>query len=719
VLAFCSLHHPVRPVHPICNGSRIFILPSRIRPKTVMLITSRLCTMQNRTHNLTSIARGDFPCILFLAFLSAGVRAQPVPEPAARPQASEPTFQIFKYQHAVGKEVDDCKHEAAATHCHAHFQLDFTGSSISLDANIQTGAAFQPILYSAKGRNSTRSFVDLEVSIDGQQGRVIDNGLARSVALPSIFFTLQQNVPVITQELLFGYWQAHGHPARIALLPEGEVRIRPRGAMKITGSSAETLTRYSVHGVTWGDETVWLSGNGEIAAVVGGDAEEDRIEIVRPRYATRLKDFANQAAADAVADLESAMRGLKPTASGTYALTHATVINPAGDAAPQHNVTLLVSGGKLTAVGADLNTPPGTTIVDLAGKFVLPGLWDTHAHFEQWEWGPACLASGITTVRDVGNEIEFLVPIRQSLNSGRGLGPYMHAAGLIDSDPGSLTSEHAEDAGQARFIVQRYHELGYEQIKIYQSLKPELIPVVAAEAHRLGMTVTGHIPTGTDALNAVRNGMDQINHISFVARVMRPQGSTAIRAESEQARTALGIFLEHHTVVEPTLARGEYNGHPRRCPFGDLEASASFLPPPLALILNNAGVTEDREQRAVVSLQTALHTTKILYDAGIPILAGSDQVVPGFSIHRELELLVRAGLSPLQAIRTATTIPAKIFGISDIGAIEAGKRADLLVLDANPLDDISNIRRVYLTITAGTAFQPNPLRQVAGYRPWP
>jgi hypothetical protein len=183
----------------------------------------------------------------------------------------------------------------------------------------------------------------------------------------------------------------------------------------------------------------------------------------------------------------------------------------------------LVNGGKLTAVGTDIKIPPGTTIVDLAGKFVLPGLWDTHAHFEQWEWGPACLASGVTTVRDVGNEIEFPVPIRQSLNSGRGLGPYMHAAGLIDSDPGSLTSEHAEDAERARFIVQRYHQLGYEQIKIYQSLRPELIPVVAAEAHRLGMAVTGHIPTRTDALTAVRNGMDQINHISFVTRVMRPQ----------------------------------------------------------------------------------------------------------------------------------------------------------------------------------------------------
>jgi len=190
----------------------------------------------------------------------------------------------------------------------------------------------------------------------------------------------------------------------------------------------------------------------------------------------------------------------------------------------------------------------------------------------------------VTNVRDVGNEIEFLVPIRRSLNSGAGLGPQMRAAGLIDSDPGSLTSEHAEDADRARSIVRRYHDLGYEQIKIYQSLKPKLIPVVTAEAHRLGMTITGHIPTGTDALSAVRAAMDQINHILFVTRVMRAQGAAGVRADSEEARTALQLFVDRHTVIEPTLARGEYNTHPRRLPFRDLEPSVAFLPPALAII---------------------------------------------------------------------------------------------------------------------------------------
>src|SRR6266568_4435326 len=376
---------------------------------------------------------------------------------------------------------------------------------------------------------------------------------------------------------------------------------------------------------------------------------------------------------------------------------------------PLCDVTVLVRQGKIAAVGRNITLPANVRTLDAHGKFILPGLWDTHAHFEQWEWGPAFLACGITTVRDVGNETEFLVPIRRSLNSGRGLGPRIYAAGLIDSDPGSLTSEHAEDAGKARAIVRRYQALGFQEIKIYQSLKPALIPIVTAEAHRLGMKVTGHIPTGTDALTGVRDGMDMINHISFVTRVMRPQGATGFRADSPEALQAIRLFREHHTIIEPTLARSEFNLHPQRRPFSEIEPSVARLAPELAIILNNSGISQDREERAAIALQTALDTTKILHDAGIPILAGSDQVVPGSSLHRELELLVRAGLTPIEAIRAATTIPNHVLGVTDAGAIAAGQRADLVVLDASPLDDISNIRRVRWTVIGGRVLDPNRL----------
>ena len=648
------------------------------------------------------IGRISSSIIIFVVFVLATI---------ASPTEPTPTFLIFKYQHIVGKEMDDCHHDAKGRRCHSHFQLDFTGSSISLDADIETDPSFQPVSYIARGQNSTRSFVDLNVAIEGQLATINESGVKRSLSLPAKFFTLQQNVPILSQELLLNYWLNHGRPNRIRILPAGEVRIWPRGTDQLPGYAGERLTRYTVHGVTWGNETAWLNSQGEIAAVVGADAEEDRVEVVRPRYRSVLQEFVNRAAADAVADLQSAA-SVRPLATGAFALTHATLINPATDDAPLQDVTILVRNGLIDTVGPNLSLPRHVRVLDARGKFILPGLWDTHAHFEQWEWGPAYLACGITSVRDVGNEIEFLVPIRGSLNSGRGLGPRMYAAGLIDSDPGSLTSEHAETRDAARAIVRRYHDLGYQEIKIYQSLKPELIPIVTAEAHRLGMKVTGHIPTGTDALTAVRDGMDMINHISFVTRVMRPQGATGVRADSPEALQAIRLFRDHHTIIEPTLARSEFNLHPQRLSFSSIEPSVTRLPSELAIILNNSGVSQDREERAAIALQTALDTTKILHGAGVPILAGSDQVVPGSSLHRELELLVRAGLTPIEAIRAATKNPKELLGVADSGVIAAGERADLIVLDANPLDNISNIRRVHWTVIGGKLFNPSALWSV-------
>src|SRR5207237_9648162 len=379
------------------------------------------------------IGRVSFSLVIFVVFALATI---------ASPTEPTPTFLIFKYQHIVGKEIDDCHHDAKGRRCHSHFQLDFTGSSISLDADIETDPFFQPRSYVAKGQNSTRSYVDLNVTIEGQRATLNESGVTRSLSLPAKFFTLQQEIPILTQELLLAYWRDHGRPNRIRILPAGEVGIWQRGSDQLSGSAGERLTRYTIHGVTSGNATVWLNSQGQIAAVVGADAEEDRVEVVRPRYQSALKQFVRWAAVDALADLQSVAASVRPLATGTFVLAHATLINPATDGAPLQDVTILVRNGVIDKVGPNLSLPRHVRALDARGKFILPGLWDTHAHFEQWEWGPAYLASGITSVRDVGNEIEFLVPIRESLNSGRGLGPRMYAAGLIDSDPGSLTSEH-------------------------------------------------------------------------------------------------------------------------------------------------------------------------------------------------------------------------------------------------------------------------------------
>src|SRR5581483_11463620 len=143
--------------------------------------------------------------------------------------------------------------------------------------------------------------------------------------------------------------------------------------------------------------------------------------------------------------------------------------------------------------------------------------------FEQVEWGPIYLAAGATTVRDVGNEFEFITAVRDAIRDGHGLGPRIVMAGVVDGDgPAALGVERVNNADQAKYWVDRYHTAGFQQMKIYSSMKQPNVAAVCAEAHKLGMTVTGHVPIGMDTYDAVNSGMDQINHVSFILHSMLP-----------------------------------------------------------------------------------------------------------------------------------------------------------------------------------------------------
>jgi hypothetical protein len=299
----------------------------------------------------------------------------------------------------------------------------------------------------------------------------------------------------------------------------------------------------------------------------------------------------------------------------------------------------------------------------------------------------------------------------------------MLLAGLIDGAPNGLGVHLAGTPDQARAAVRRYHDAGYVQIKIYQSVPPALVAVIADEAHRLGMTVTGHVPTGMNAIQFVEAGADQINHFGYMLSVMLPppqpgQPRPALDTTTEAARAAIALFKAHHTVVDPTLARSEQNAHPKDSLFSVYEPGAADAPPELADVLNASGSPTNGATIRMSNLARGIAALGTLHAAGIPVIAGTDLVVPGHSIARELELYVRGGFTPLEAIQAATLVPARVMGLDkESGTIEPGKRADLVILDANPLENISNLRRVSHVIAAGRMYDPAPLWRAAGFTP--
>jgi imidazolonepropionase-like amidohydrolase len=421
---------------------------------------------------------------------------------------------------------------------------------------------------------------------------------------------------------------------------------------------------------------------------------------------------------------------MRPAHQGKFAIVGATLIDGTGKAAVA-DAAVVIEDGRITAVGgrSQVKIPRGVAVIDARGRTLLPGLWEMHAHYVQVELGPAYLAAGVTTARDCGNDFDFIVPVRDAINSGRGLGPRMLLAGYVDGEGETgLGAIRARTPEEAREVVGRYHRAGFEQIKIYGNavIKPEVIAAITAEAHRLGMTVTGHVPRGMNALQAVEAGFDQINHLGFITRVMlprdfRPQPGAPppqIDFNSAEAKHALQFFKERGTVIEPTFARFELNTHPIDTPFAAFEPSLPKVPRELADILNHTGVPATAASRARAQAERAGEVLLALHRAGIPIIAGIDLVVPGHSLHRELELYVKAGLTPMEAIQTATMAAARAMKLDkEAGTIEVGKRADLILLDRNPIEAISNLRSVRFVIANGRMYDCAALWQSVGFKP--
>ena len=274
----------------------------------------------------------------------------------------------------------------------------------------------------------------------------------------------------------------------------------------------------------------------------------------------------------------------------------------------------------------------------------------------------------------------------------------------------------------------KYHDAGFQQMKIYSSVKLDEIRAVAEEAHRLGMTVTGHIPAGINAYQAIDAGQDQVNHIGYIVDIMLPplpanaNGLDALKAKgdidlnSPEVTKALAFLVEHHTVVDPTLALSELFTATTSHPPVSIEPGVAKVAPELVTILGGAGPPSSTTPLAEKSFAKDVAIVGALHHAGIPIVAGTDQAIPGHSLHREIELYVQAGFTPMEAIQSATIVPARVMGLDkELGTVEAGKRADLIIVDGNPLESIHNIRKVEFVITNGTMYNSAELWRSVGF----
>ena len=410
----------------------------------------------------------------------------------------------------------------------------------------------------------------------------------------------------------------------------------------------------------------------------------------------------------------------RPRRDVVVAITNVTLIDVASGA-HQIAMTVLMKADRISGVGRAIPVPPEAVRVDGTGKFLIPGLWDMHAHHQATgrESLGLFLANGVVGTRDMGSDVNFILLLRDRINSGELLGPEIVAAGPIldDAPPDWPFRRRVTNAQDARQAVRDLKRLGVDFIKVHDHTPREAYFAIADEAPKLGLPFAGHVPITITIEEAARSGIKSIEHLANF-RVFRDcsgnEPYSAVRCRPLFDRLAARGVWETPTITFSHLIPDLFTGKP--LPHAEY-ASDSLL----EVTRKNAEASNLDEQELSffrTNSQTSLVAIHDLLTTGSRFLVGCDGLVPGFCLHDELEAMTTAGLSPLQAIQTATINPAKFLGREKTqGTIEVGKRADLVLLEADPLTDIRNTRRIVSVIVRGQLFlRPDINRIIAAHR---
>jgi imidazolonepropionase-like amidohydrolase len=410
-------------------------------------------------------------------------------------------------------------------------------------------------------------------------------------------------------------------------------------------------------------------------------------------------------------------------------------------------MAVAIRSGRIQSIAKSGSSPipKGAQVVDGGGRYLIPGLWDMHVHMVFGDWIPKdervilplFVANGITGVRDMGGDLETLRSWRSLIAAGKLLGPRLVIAGpMLDGPvPRFPSSAPVKDAADARKIVDELKRDGADFIKIQSLIPRDGYFAAADEAKKLGIPFVGHVPDTVRASEASNAGQHSIEHLTGIfegcssvedALMKGPKGPGRFVATYDKSRASslIALLAKNQTWQVPTLVweHGQW-----------LIDESNFTHDPIAKYAPAAwkdrtwpmftkDILKDMDTDPAPIrerfVQMELEIVDQMHRAGVPFLAGTDtaagfHVFPGFSLHEELAFFVKAGFTPMEALQTATRNPAQFLGrLEDFGTVEAGKIADLVLLDANPLDDIHNTQKIDGVVLAGRFFSRKELEEM-------
>jgi imidazolonepropionase-like amidohydrolase len=629
-----------------------------------------------------------------------------------------------------GAEVDTFRADGGID---SEFGFNDRGRGPKVEAHWIVDQNGMPVRVDVAGVDYLKAPVDEHFSVENGEAHwksTSENGSASAGRFYSGVNTPQVETALLVRLL------ARAGAEGVPLYPSGVAHLEKVQETTVRGSSGATMhmTEYGITGFSFEPIAVWMDDGLRVFGTPGpwfailregweganNQLYELQVKAERERYQRLAQELTRHPAHPVVIEHVR-----------LFDAEHATMLE---------DQTVVVAGDRIGAVGGSykVEVPGDAERIDGRGKTLLPGLFDLHVHLQGGLDGILHMASGVTSVRDMGNSIEVLMGLDGEWRNGTGIGPRIAKAGLIDG-PGTYqapTGLFAATQAEANAAVNRYADLGYVQTKLYSSFDPKLVREVIWLSHARGMRVSGHVPSGMTARQFVEEGADEIQHINFIMlnfladkvpdtrSMQRFSGvgeyAAGIDLNSQEVKDFIALLVQHHTTVDVTLATFEdmftaRPGHiaPTYAPILDR------LPSQLQRSAFTGGlpVTAANDEKYRESWAAMLQMTRRLYDAGVPILAGTDDTA-GLMLHRELEVEVQAGIPPVKALQNATWVAAKVLREQrELGSVETGKLADLVLVEGDPSQNISDVRRCRTVFKGGAVYDSAKLYEAIAIAP--
>ena len=515
----------------------------------------------------------------------------------------------------------------------------------------------------------------------------------------------------------------------VPLLPSGNARVEHVTDHEVsTRTGTATASLYSISGIGMTPIYVWLDADKEMLALDSGGY----LGMIPEGWDTGVLSELSALQTEASAAYTASLAGNLATQMVEPLLFENVNVLDVESGSLLRDYFVLIEDGKIAAISNLPLESDGAIRINAAGKTLMPGLWDMHGHFGMDD-GVLNIAGGITNVRIIGGVHDKIMEMTEKVDAGDVIGPRTYRAGFIDKS-GPYAS--GWNAGSLEEILERvdfFAEHGYIQVKLYSSIEPEWVAPIAERAHSHGMRLSGHIPAFMSAEQAIRAGFDEIQHINmvflnFIAGdkadtrqqlrfSMYGEDAADIDLDSKEVAAFIELLQANDIVIDPTAAIFESMlTHVAGEPDPTFAAVVDHLPPTVSRGMYSPEFPHGEAwARSLPNQATMLRK---LYEGGIQLVPGSDNMA-AFTIHRELEVYTEAGIPHAAVLRMATLDSARVTGVdARTGSIEVGKDSDLILLDGNPLEDISAVRRATLVMKGSTIYRPDELYKAIGVKPF-